>query len=139
MFTSIPTLIMADVGLADVLWSLVVGFFLVMFLIILINVVVDIFRSRDLSGWAKAIWLVVIVVLPLLGSLIYLIARGDTMGDRAVQEAAENQAVYAAYVRENSGGAAGEIERAEALREKGAITDEEYARVKARALGEPAV
>ena len=72
-----------DYPLLNLFWTMVEIFFFVIWIWILITVLIDVFRSRDLSGWAKALWLVFIVFLPLLGVLIYLIARGGSMHERA--------------------------------------------------------
>ena len=102
---------------------------------IAIGVVVDIFRSRDLSGWAKAAWLLLIVILPLIGVLIYLIARGHKMQDHAVRQAQEQDAAFRSYVRSAASSPADDISKLEELRSRGVLTDAEFQRAKEQALG----
>ena len=73
---------MDDYGFLDLVWTLLIIYFLFFVLMILFTIVVDIFRSRDLGGWAKAGWIILLVILPLIGALIYLIARHDGMAER---------------------------------------------------------
>jgi predicted PurR-regulated permease PerM len=118
----------------DVLWTTFVVFVWVMFIVILVNVLIDLFRSHDLSGWAKALWLVVLVVLPFLGVLIYLIARGGGMQARAVQQQQQD----VAHLKKMVGGSdtpADQIAQAKALLDSGAIDQAEYEKLKAKALG----
>ncbi len=121
---------LAEFGLGDLLWSMLVFFFWFMAIWIFISVFGDIFRRRDLSGWAKAGWLVLIFVLPFIGVLIYLIARpAMTAQDREeierVQEAQRRMAGYSA---------ADEIEKLTRLRDSGQITTEEYEDLKRKAM-----
>jgi uncharacterized membrane protein YcjF (UPF0283 family) len=102
---------------------------------IAIGVVVDVFRSHDLSGWGKAGWLLLIVILPMIGVLIYLIARGHKMSEHAVRHAQEQDAAFRSYVRSAASSPADDISRLEDLRSRGVLTDEEFARAKAKALG----
>ena len=97
-----------DYPLLNLFWTMVEIFFFVIWIWILITVLIDVFRSHDLSGWAKALWLVFIVFLPLLGVLIYLIVRGGSMHERAVQAAQAQDAALKEYVQSvaaTSGGA----------------------------------
>ncbi len=122
-----------DWSFGDVLWTTFVIFVWAMFLVILINVLIDLFRSRDLSGGMKALWVLVLVVLPLLGVLIYLIARGGGIQDRAV--AAQQRDV--AELKKMVGGGdtpADQITQAKALLDSGAIDQAEYEALKAKAL-----
>ena len=118
----------------DVLWTTFVVFVWVMFIVILINVLIDLFRSHDLSGWAKALWVIVLVVLPLLGVLIYLIARGGGMQERAIQQQQQDVANLKKMVG-GAGTPADEIAQAKALLDSGAIDQAEYEKLKAKALG----
>lgn len=113
----------------DVLWSMLVFFFWLMFIWMFIAVFGDIFRRDDLSGWGKAGWVFLIFVLPLLGILIYMIARPKmTEQDRRMMtEAEERQRRLAGY------SAADEIAKLARLRDEGQISAEEYERLKARA------
>ncbi len=101
---------------------------------IAIGVVVDVFRSRDLSGWGKAGWLLLIVVLPLLGVLIYIIARGSKMQEHAVSQAKAQDAAMREYVRSAAATPADDVAKLEDLRSRGVISDEEFQHAKDKAL-----
>jgi hypothetical protein len=114
-------------------------FFIFAFIWILITVLMDLFRDHSLSGVAKAIWIVVLIFLPLIGCLVYLIARGGGMQERAMQQAQEQKKAMDAYIRQtaaSSGGtaAADQIAQAHKLLESGAISQEEFDALKAKAL-----
>ena len=127
---------MNDFSFWEFLWSLVVIYFLFFALLIIFWVVLDIFRSRDIGGWAKAFWLILLVVFPLIGVLAYLIARGHGMAERHAerQEAAKQD--FDSYVRDaaGSGGSADQIARAKDLLDAGTITQDEFDALKAKAL-----
>ncbi|HZP29283.1 MAG TPA: SHOCT domain-containing protein [Acidimicrobiia bacterium] len=102
-----------------------------------ISVFIDIFRSHDLSGPAKALWVLFIVVLPYLGVFVYLIARGGTMHERSVKAVQQADDQFKAYVQSVAGttpSPAAEIERLEGLRARGVITDDEFAQLKAKVM-----
>jgi Phospholipase_D-nuclease N-terminal/Short C-terminal domain len=99
-----------------------------------ISVVVDIFRSHDLSGWAKAAWILAIVVLPLLGVLMYLIIRGDRLKEHAIGHAHQEDAAFRAYVRRAAPSPADDIAKLDDLRNRGILTDDEFKRAKEQAL-----
>ncbi|NUU07545.1 SHOCT domain-containing protein [Leifsonia sp. C5G2] len=103
---------------------------------IFIRILIDIFRDPELNGWAKALWVLFIVVVPFLAALIYLIARGRKMAQRSMAGAAEAQQANDQYIRSvaGSGSAAGEIESAKRLLDSGAITPAEFDTLKAKAL-----
>ncbi len=122
-----------DWSFGDVLWTTFVIFVWAMFLVILINVLIDLFRSRDLSGWMKAIWVLVLVVLPLIGVLIYLIARGGGMAQRAA-EAQQRDVAQLKQVMGSTATPADQIAQAKALLDSGAIDQAEYGKLKAQAL-----
>ena len=105
---------------------------------IAISVVIDIFRSHDLSGGAKAGWLLLIVVLPLLGVLIYLIARGSDMHERAAHAAGAHDAAVRSYIRDAASTPGGDIAKLEDLKTRGVITDEQFEQAKQKALGSSA-
>ena len=94
----------------------------------------DIFRSHDLGGWTKALWLIFVIILPFLGVLIYVLTQNEGMTQRAMERAQEQQGEMDSYVRSVAGGAAGEIERAKSLLDSGAITQAEFDAIKAKAL-----
>ena len=126
-----------DVSFGQFLWSLLIIFFMIIFFVILFQVIFDLFRDHSLSGWAKAAWVLFIIVLPFLGILVYLIARGPSMAERAAKDQAASKQAFDDYVRQTAGGqgAAGEIASAKALLDQGAITQEEFDALKAKALG----
>jgi hypothetical protein len=101
---------------------------------IAIGVVIDVFRSPDLSGWGKAGWLFLIVILPLIGVLIYLIARGHKMQEHAVSHAKAQDAAFRDYVRTAATSPADDIAKLEDLRSRGVLSDEEFQRAKEKAL-----
>jgi len=102
-----------------------------------VMVFIDIFRSHDLSGWLKALWVIGIIIFPILGVLLYLIVRGGSMHQRAVKEAQQADDQLRAYVQTVAGttsSPASEIERLEGLRVRGVITDEEFQSLKAKVM-----
>jgi Phospholipase_D-nuclease N-terminal/Short C-terminal domain len=99
-----------------------------------ISVVVDIFRSHDLSGWAKAAWILAIVIFPLLGVLMYLIIRGDRMREHAIGHAHQQDAAFRAYVGGAAASPADDIAKLDDLRNRGVLTDDEFDRAKEQAL-----
>jgi hypothetical protein len=111
-----------------------VGFFLWIWLVIL--VFSDIFRSHDLSGWGKAGWILLVFVLPLLGVLIYLIARGRKMHQHAVEAAEASDLATREYIRSvlSSTDTTDELAKLSSLRDSGVISEEEFQRMKARLL-----
>ena len=126
----------ASFSLGDWILSILFFFLLVAWIALVIYVFVDIFRSKDLSGWAKALWVLFVIFLPWLGVLVYLIARGDKMAERQYEDAAERERLTRAYIQDaaSSGSTADEIEKLTALRDSGAISPEEYESLKAKAL-----
>lgn len=132
---------MDDYPLLNVFWTMLWFFLWIMWLFLLFKVVMDIFRDDEMSGWGKAGWLIFCIVLPFLGVLVYVIARGKGMGQRDVKQAKENEAAFQDYIRKTAGTAPGggggsvdELSRLAELRDRGAITDEEFERAKAKVL-----
>lgn len=125
-------------GFWDFIWLMVWFFIWVAWIWLLIKVFADLFRS-DKSGILKAVWVFLLLFLPFLGVLTYLIANGGDMAERDAEYTAKMADMQAKYIREVAGGgggsAADEIEKLAALRDKGLITDEEFAAQKAKALG----
>ena len=117
-------------GLLTVLWFA----FLFLWIWIAIGVVFDIFRSHDLSNWAKALWVLFIFVLPLFGVLGYLIVRGHTLHEHQAQDRAQYEAFRQFTQRPHSGGTADDLHKLADLRDRGVLTDEEFKRAKAKAL-----
>jgi Short C-terminal domain/Phospholipase_D-nuclease N-terminal len=128
--------VIADFGLGEALLTVLEVFLFVIWFWILIYILSDLFRDHQISGWAKAAWVVLLVVLPLLGSLVYLIARGDGMRDRTIKAQAEARHHYESMVRESAAAAspADELAKLSDLKDKGAISDEEFARAKEKLL-----
>ena len=124
----------ADYPFMDVLWSMIIFFFWVIWIWIVVTVLIDIFRRTDIGGWSKAAWVVFVVILPWLGVLIYLIAQHDGMRDRRIQEAQAQKQAFDAYVQDAAGGSADQIARAKELLDSGTITQEEFQALKAKAL-----
>jgi len=126
-----------DYPILGVFWTMLMLFIWISWLFILFQVIFDIFRSHDMGGWGKAGWFLLVVVLPLLGVLIYVIARGDGMRDRDMKRAQDQQAQMDAYVRQaagSSGGVADELTKLGDLKSSGVISDEEFAAQKAKLL-----
>lgn len=115
-------------------WWTVSIFFFMAYLIVLFNVIVDLFRDHELSGWLKAVWVFFLILVPVLTSLVYLIARGGGMARRSAAQMQEAKAQTDAYIREVAASPADQIASAKALLEGGAITPEEFDRLKAKAL-----
>lgn len=127
-------LLAASYPFLDVLWTMLIIFLWIMFFWILIVVLGDIFRRRDISGWSKALWVIFVVFLPFLGILIYLGVNGSGMAERNVKDVQQAQAQTDEYIRSVAGGPAGEIEKAKALLDSGAISQEEFNALKQKAL-----
>ncbi|MFB7358669.1 SHOCT domain-containing protein [Streptomyces gardneri] len=130
---------MDDYPLLDVFWTMLWFFLWIMWLFLLFKVITDIFRDHDLNGWAKAGWLIFCIVLPYLGVLVYVIARGKGMSRRDVKQAKDSEAAFQDYIRKTAatapgGGATDELARLADLKEKGAITAEEFEKAKAKVL-----
>jgi ABC-type multidrug transport system fused ATPase/permease subunit len=128
--------IFADYDLGDALLTVLAIFFTVIWIWVLITVLVDLFRDHELSGWAKAVWVFFLVFLPVITVLIYLIARGDGMRERAMREQRHVQQATDEYIRSvaSSGSPVDELHKLDQLRASGAISQEEFERLKARAL-----
>jgi hypothetical protein len=122
-------------GFWDFFWLMVWSFFFVAYLMVLFQVVADLFRDRELSGWWKALWIVFLIFLPVLTALVYLIARGEGMARRQQQVARAAKHEAENYIREVAGGSpVDQIVGATELLNAGTITPEEFERLKAKAL-----
>jgi membrane protein implicated in regulation of membrane protease activity len=118
-------------------WTILEIFLWVLWIWVLIYVFIDIFRSHDLSGWAKALWFLFVLFIPLIGVLVYLIARGDKMHERAAQQARQQDAEARAYIQQAAGSpnnTADQLSKLADLRDRGVITAEEFDREKAKVL-----
>ena len=126
-------MIAADYPFLNILWTMIIFFCWVAWIWILIVILMDVFR-RDISGWAKAGWCVFLIVLPFLGVLVYVIARGRNMGRREVAQARAQQEEFDAYIREAAAGgrssSVDELSRLSEIRARGDMTDEEFRRAK---------
>jgi predicted PurR-regulated permease PerM len=123
-------------SLGDFLWSLLVIFFMVIYFMMLFQVIVDIFRRHDASGGKKALWLIFLLCVPLVGLLAYMITNSESMAQRNVQSAQQSQAEFDSYVQNvaGSGGSTAEIAKAKELLDSGAINQSEFEALKAKAL-----
>lgn len=130
------TTLAVEWGLGQVFLALLYFWLFFIWIWLLITVFADIFRSKDMNGWAKALWTIFVIVLPLLGVFVYLIARGDKMHQHAEQMAAEQDAYAKAYIRNAvstpGGGPADQIAQLQALKDQGVIDDAEFQRLKAK-------
>lgn len=123
--------------LFGVFWTLLWVFLWVVWIFLLVRIITDVFRSRDLSGWAKAAWTVALILLPLITALIYLVVRGDQMHERDRVQAAQTDRAMRSYIRSaagNSTSVAEEIGKLADLRDRGELTPDEYAALKARLM-----
>lgn len=119
----------------EFLWLIVWGFFLISYLIVLFQIIADLFRDTQLGGFSKAVWIVALLVLPMLTALVYIIVRGGGMSRRYHEHVERSHAEAEAYIRDVAGRSpASEIAEADALRKAGTITDAEFDRIKTRAL-----
>ena len=119
-----------------VFWTILMIFLWVIWFWILITIIIDIFRSHDLSGWVKALWFVFILFLPLVGVLVYLIARGGKMHEHQVRQAQLQEEQVRSYVQQAAGpqSSADQLAKLADLRDRGVITAEEFDREKAKIL-----
>ena len=115
-------------------WTVLEIFLWVLWIWVLIYVFIDIFRSRDLSGWAKALWFLFVLLIPLIGVLVYLIARGDKMHQRAVRDAEQQDEAARRYIQQAAGApnTADQLAKLADLRDRGVITADEFERQKAK-------
>jgi uncharacterized membrane protein YcjF (UPF0283 family) len=149
---------MSGYPLLDIFLSTLYFFGWVLWIMLMFWIITDIFRSDDLSGWAKAAWLVGVIILPLVGILVYLVARGGSMRERQERRAHVEDAQFRAYVRDavaNDGGAgtastanadraaaasnggtgaSDELAKLAGLHQRGVLNDEEFARAKSRVI-----
>ena len=120
----------------DLIWKMFMFFVFVLWIWLLIAVFMDIFRSHDLSGGVKALWVFFIIILPFLGVLVYLIARGGKMHERAAEQAVQQQKAFDAYVKQaaGSGSTADDLAKLADLKQQGVISDAEFEAQKAKIL-----
>jgi hypothetical protein len=127
--------VFAEFTLGAALLTVLEIFLFVAWIWILVAVITDLFSDHDVSGWGKAGWTLLLVVVPFLGILIYLIARGGTMQERALRREAEAKRHFDAYVRQTAGASpADELAKLADLRDRGTISEAEFEQAKSRLL-----
>lgn len=128
--------LLADYEPGDgILTALAIGFFFI-WVWIVITILMDLFRDHEISGWGKAAWCLVLIVFPVLASLVYLIFRGSGMRDRAIKQQADARKQFEEYVRDAAGNSpVDELDKLDRMRQSGALSEEEFARLKEKVLG----
>ena len=126
----------ADYPFLNILWTMILFFTWIVWIWMIVIILTDVFRRRDIGGWTKALWTVFLIVLPFLGALVYLISQHEGMADRSLEHAKRQEQALDTRIRNvaASEGAAAEIEKAESLLARGAITETEFDALKAKAL-----
>ena len=127
---------LAEIDLGEILWTTIVIFFMVAYLMILFRVIIDIFRNREMSGGVKAVWLIAMLFLPVLTLFIYVITQGSGMAERQIAEQQAAEADLKRYVQTAAAetGPASEIAKAKELLDAGSINQEEFDALKRKAL-----
>ncbi len=126
---------LADISFGELLLIVVEIFFFVIWIWILFTIITDLFRDHEMSGWGKAVWVFFLVFIPFLTALIYLIARGSGMRDRSIKAQADAKKHFDDYVRETAHSSpADELHKLQELKEKGALSDEEFQQAKSKLL-----
>ena len=127
---------LADISFGEILLVALEIFFFVIWIWILITILTDLFRDHELSGWAKAAWVLFLVFIPFLTALIYLIARGEGMRDRTIKAQTDAKKHFDEYVRQQAGAAspADELHKLAELKDKGALSQAEFDQAKAKLL-----
>jgi hypothetical protein len=129
----------AEFGTGQVFWSMLWFFLWIIWIWLLIVIFGDIFRSDDLSGWGKALWSIFVIFLPYLGVFVYLIARGHKIQEHRMRDAQAQDAALRQYVQNvagsGGGGTVDDISRLAELRDRGVLSEDEFQRAKAKALG----
>lgn len=120
----------------DVLWWIFLFYIFFAYLMVLFSIVGDLFRDKDVSGWLKAVWILCLIFFPFITLLVYLITRGKGMAERSQEQMLKQKSATDTYIREVAASAspAEEIAKAKGLLDSGAISAEEYAAIKAKAL-----
>jgi hypothetical protein len=120
----------------DIVWFIFISFAFFAYLMVLFSIIGDLFRDRDVSGVAKAAWIIALIFLPFLSSLIYLVTRGRSMAERAGRSAELARQQHDAHIREVAGQTtpADQIAQARAMLDSGAISQSEYDALKTKAL-----
>jgi Short C-terminal domain/Phospholipase_D-nuclease N-terminal len=127
-----------DYPLLGMFWSIFIFFIWIAWIVILFRVIFDIFRSHDMGGFGKALWVIFVILVPFLGVFVYLIARGHSMADRALEDAQAKDQAMRAYVQQaaagSGGGTADELSKLADLKAQGVISDTEFEQQKAKLL-----
>lgn len=119
----------------EFLWSLLVIFFMIMYFMILFSVVIDLFRNHEMGGFAKALWILFLIFIPLISLLVYVIVYGKSMAQRQQAAVTQAQQEQDAYIKQVAGTSPAEqIAQAQQLLNSGAISQEEFDKIKAKAL-----
>jgi hypothetical protein len=126
-----------DYPMLGLFWTMLWWFLLFAWIMLLFRVIADIFRSHDMGGFAKTLWIIFVIIAPFLGVLVYVLARGDDMAQRDLEDAKAQDAAFQSYVKQTAGagGTADELSKLAALRDAGQITEAEFAAGKAKILG----
>jgi Short C-terminal domain/Phospholipase_D-nuclease N-terminal len=132
-------IVAADYPLLNIFWTIIIVFAWVAWFWVLIIVISDLFSRHDIGGWAKALWMLFVIVVPFLGVFIYVISQGKGMGERRAQQVQASQQEFDSYVRQvaASDGPADQIAKAKQLLDNGTIDQAEFDRLKAQALASP--
>ena len=133
-------MVLADVTFGQVLLAVLEVFLFAAWLMILFVIISDLFRDHSISGWGKAAWVIFLIFVPFLAALVYLIARGDGMRERAVAQQQQAQTELDTYIRQTAGSggegsAADELTKLSKLHDDGKLSDEEFERAKAKIVG----
>jgi Mn2+/Fe2+ NRAMP family transporter len=121
----------------DVVWFIIISFLFIAYLMVMFSIISDLFRDKDTSGFMKAVWIICLIFLPFVTALVYLIVRGKSMGERSMQQASQMKHAQDTYIREVAGGSASpaeQIAQAKSMLDSGAITPQEFDRLKEKAL-----
>ncbi|GIK77266.1 MAG: membrane protein [Actinomycetes bacterium] len=128
--------LVADYSFGEALGTVLAVFIFVAWIMVLFTILSDLFRDHEMGGWGKAIWVVFLIFVPFLTALVYLIARGGGMRERALKEQAEQKKHFDEYIRETAGTSqVDELANLAELHDKGKLSDAEYERMKAKLLG----
>ena len=128
---------MTNYPLLDIFLSTLYFFIWILWIMLLFWILMDIFRSDDLSGWGKAGWVIFVIILPFLGVFVYLIARGKSMGERQARDAQARDEQFRAYVKDaaqDTGSQSDELAKLAGLHDKGVLSDQEFEQAKAKIL-----
>ncbi len=127
----------SDFGVGQLVWSFLWFFLFVMWIVLVVSVIGDLFRDREASGVTKLLWTVFIVFLPYLGVLLYILLRGRGMAERNIKDAQAQEAAFRQYVQQaaGTGGPADQLAKLVELHEKGKLSDAEFASMKSKIIG----